>query len=106
MAAVSKHPAHPEHPGDLVCDTCPNRSVWMDSERATLDRARFLGWRVFDGPGMTGKALKVACCPQCFATGAPKRPASTAVMENQLELPGLITPVPVAKARRNKRQMS
>jgi hypothetical protein len=104
MPVPKKHQVHPEHPGDLVCDTCPNRSVWMDTVEATLDRARFLGWRVFDGPGMTGKPLKVACCPECFRTGAPARPASTAVMENQLELPGLIMPVP--KSKRNKRQMS
>jgi hypothetical protein len=101
-----KHQVHPEHPDDVVCDTCTERSPWMDSVAATLDRARFKGWRVFDGFGLTGKPIKVACCPACFRTGAPARPLATAVMEDQMELPGLITPVPVAKSKRNKRQMS
>jgi hypothetical protein len=108
MVPKKKHQVFKEHPKDLVCDTCPERSPWMDTEGATVDRAVFKGWRVFKGPGLTGKPLNVACCPGCFRTGAPARPSSAAVMEGQEDLLGLITPVPVPKktARSGKRQMS
>lgn len=105
MAERKKHQVFPEHPNDLVCDTCPERCPWSDSVEATIDRARFRGWRVFDGYGMTGKPLKVACCPGCFKSGAPARPNAAAVLPDQMELPGLITPLPLAKkARENNRR--
>lgn len=102
------HQVFPEHPNDLVCDTCPARCPWSDSVQATIDRARFKGWRVFGGAGLTGKPLKVVCCAACFKAGAPARPSVTAVMEGQEDLLGLITPVPVAKKSRktSKRQIS
>lgn len=107
MVPKKKHQVHPEDPRDLVCDTCPQRSPWMDTVQATVDRAVFRGWRVFDGPSLTGKPLKVACCPECLRTGAPARATGTPVLKGQLDLPGLVTPVPVAKAKRsNRRQMS
>jgi hypothetical protein len=106
MAPKKKYQLHPVHPKDLVCGTCPARSPWMSSEATTVDRARFQGWRVFDGPSMTGKDLKVVCCPACFKAGTAARPTGTPVLEDQLELPGLITPVPVPKKRSGKRQMS
>jgi hypothetical protein len=108
MPEKPKHQVFPIDPRDIVCDTCPARSPWSSSVATTEDRARFKGWRLFDGPGLTGKALKVACCPACFRTGAPARPSVTAVMEGQEDLLGLITPVPVPKknTRSSKRQMS
>lgn len=107
MVPKKKHQVHPVHANDLVCGTCPARSPWMDSVATTVDRARVAGWRVFDGKSVTGKAIRVVCCPACLKTGAPARPTGTPVLPDQMELPGLITPVPVPRKRTNsKRQMS
>jgi hypothetical protein len=106
MPPRKKHQVHPIDPRDLVCDTCPNRCPYGASPAATEEMARVRGWRVFDGPSLTDKPLKVACCPECFRTGTPARPTGVPVLEGQLDLPGLITPIPVQRSKTNKRQMS
>lgn len=106
MTPKVKHRLHPDHPDDLVCDTCPVRYPYAATPEETRDAARFRGWRVYVGAGMTGKPLNVVCCPACFKTGAPPRPNATVVLEGQLDLPGMITPVQVEKYKKSNRQTS
>ena len=98
---------HPDHPNDIVCDTCPARAPWMGSKEATEDSARFKGWRLFDGVSLTGAPMRRACCPGCGSNAVPRPPSARAVMEGQLEFPGLALPVPGGKKKRGgKREMS
>lgn len=106
MPAAKKHQVHPIDPRDLVCDTCPARYPWAGTLMATLARARVARWHVYDGPSVAGTPMKRTFCPKCFSTGTPQRPNVNHVIEGQLDLPGLFTPVPVEKSKRNKRQMS
>lgn len=43
----------------IRCTNCPAHT------RSSLDVARALGWRVWDGESVTGKSLTVRICPQC-----------------------------------------
>lgn len=78
----------------------------MDTAEATRERARVAHWHLYQGPSMTGKTLDLVLCPACFKAGGDRRPTGTPVLEGQLDLPGLITPVPVAKSKKRKREMS
>jgi hypothetical protein len=101
--------AHPVHPNDVVCDTCTERSAWMDTEAATWERARILGWKLYRGLSLGGTELVRRICPTCWSNGspAPKVKARDPLV-GQMDLPGLITPVPVEKKKgtKSKRQMS
>lgn len=54
-------------------DQCPHVVDDLQDPIETLARARYLGWRVFDGESAGGTRLKVVWCPECFERGTPVR---------------------------------
>lgn len=51
---------------DLACQSCRYR------KRMTTNRARAAGWRVYDGPSLTGAVLTVVLCDDCVAGREPE----------------------------------
>ena len=50
----------------IRCKHCPATTASNEST------ARVLGWRLFDGPSQTGKALSDVVCPRCAGTVQPE----------------------------------
>ena len=58
----------------IRCKHCPS------STGSTLDAARMLGWRMFQGVSQTGKPLDDVVCPTCAGTASePDAPESWSV---------------------------
>lgn len=109
MPGQEKRPSHPRHPNDVVCQTCTDRAPWMDTEVATWERARILGWKLYRGLSLADTELVRRICPACWASGSPApKVKARDPLPGQMDLPGLITPIPVekSKAKKSNRQMS
>lgn len=66
---VSLRDAKSLDPGEeraLECQSCRYR------KSMTTNRARAAGWRVYDGPSLTGGALTVVLCDDCVAGRVPE----------------------------------
>lgn len=57
----------------ITCQGCNDWVLDLNTSAETEARARFLGWRVFDGTSAGGTPLKASWCPQCFEKGIPVR---------------------------------
>lgn len=78
--------AFPIHPNDLICDTCPARVPWMDTEAATVERGRARGWHIYRGPSVAGTMISKTHCETCINRGRPQRPDRNTVLPDQLDL--------------------
>lgn len=65
---------------------CPSSVDDLQDPIETLARARYLGWRIFDGASAGGTPLKVCWCPDCFERGAPVRRRQVIELEGQASL--------------------
>lgn len=54
-------------PGVLVCVACGDQRP----AGTTPSDARALGWRVWNGPTLSGRPSEVVICPTCIAPGGP-----------------------------------
>lgn len=74
-------------PGDLYCDTCPNRYADRGHPSLTIDSARAYGWHIYIGPGMGGHTISSYLCPDCVGGTRPPR-QKIDVMEGQADILG------------------
>ena len=62
---------------------CTSRVDDLDTPVATANRARYLGWRIYDGPSAAGIWIIARWCPNCVDKNRPRNPKPVADMEGQ-----------------------